>query len=241
MEEKKVVSISLPTILLVLAIIIIIVMGIFMYKINNEKSEIMEKSNELSNTVNELQEKINKISETINSNTSSGNTTNSGNNGTIANNSTTFTDEQVKNSLSNYLDLLAHANCDTLLENLTEKGKLNYDSSKDTISDNGSVLTTIKFSDYKNAMLNYVSESEFEKNWSSTQYFDKNDEGYLTKAQGGGALRVYTIESCVKNNNSTYTAKTSSMAENDSTTKENKEFTFTVKSYKSNCVIDSIN
>ena len=90
-------------------------------------------------------------------------------------------------------------------------------------------------------MLNYVSEKEFEKNWNTTLYFGKNDEGYLTKPQGGGGLRVYTIESCVKNNNSTYTAKTSSIAENDNSTKENKDFIFTVKSYNGNCVIDSIN
>ena len=143
MEGNKVIKISLSTVFLILTIIVIIVMGFFMYKIYNEKAGVIEKNDELNNTINELQEKINKISETINSNTSFENTTSAGNN--TANNSTTYTDEQVKNVLSNYLELLAHANCDSLLENLTEKGKLNYNSSKDTILDNGSVITTIKF------------------------------------------------------------------------------------------------
>ena len=39
MEEKKVTKISLSTFFLILAIIAIIVMGIFMYKLYNEKTE----------------------------------------------------------------------------------------------------------------------------------------------------------------------------------------------------------
>ena len=74
MEEKNVTKISLSTFLLILAIIAIIVMGIFIYKLNNDKTAETQKStelqsqvNSLNGTVSDLQEKINKVSETINS------------------------------------------------------------------------------------------------------------------------------------------------------------------------------
>ena len=240
MEEKNVTKISLSTFFLFFLIIAIIVMGIYTYKLNNDKSTEIQKStelqsqvNSLTSTVSDLQGKIDKVSETVNSNSSAGNTTTN-------NNSTSFTDEQVKTALANYLELRAHAGCDALLENLKEKGKLNYDSSKDNILNDGTVITSIKFSDYKNAMLNYVSESEFEKNWTSSLYFNENSNGYLTKVQGGGGLRVYTVNSITKTDNSTYSAKTTATLVDLNDSKEDENFTFSVTSYKGTCVIDSI-
>lgn len=240
MEKKKVTKISLSTFFLILALIVIVIMAIFIYQFYNEKIEANEKSAELqiqvgnlNATINDLQGKINNISDTINPNNSIENTT------TTNNKSTLFTDNQVKTALSNYLELRAHANCDMLLENLKEKGKLNYDSSKDTILNDGTVITSIKFSDYKNAMLNYVSESEFEKNWTSSQFFNENSNGYLTKVQGGGGLLVYTVNSITKINDSTYSAKTIAILVGMDNSKEEENFTFTITSYKENCVIDS--
>ncbi len=202
MEEKKATKISLSTFFLILALIAIIVMGLYIYKLNNEKSteiqkssELQSKVNSLNETVNDLQGKINSISKTIESNNSTENiaTTN-----TVTSNDTSFTNEQVKKALSNYLEIRASAGCDSLLEKLNEKGKINYDPVKDTILNDGTVITSVKFSDYKVAMLNYVSESEFEKNWTSDQNFYENNNGYLTKVQGGGGLRVYTVNSIAK-------------------------------------------
>lgn len=77
MEEKKVTKISLSTLFLILAIIAIIVMGFFIYKINNDKNAEIKKStelqsqvNSLTGTVSNLQGKIDSISETINPNSS---------------------------------------------------------------------------------------------------------------------------------------------------------------------------
>ena len=241
MEEKNVTKISLSTFFLILAIIAIVVMGIFIYKLNNDKTAEIQKStelqsqvNSLNGTVSDLQEKINKVSETVNSSSSVLDTNNTSNN-----TSSSFTDEQVKSALANYLELQAHAGCDALLENLTEKGKLNYASSKDNILNDGTVITTIKFSDYKSAMLNYVSESEFDKNWTNKQYFSENSNGYLTKVQGGGGLRVYTIKNISKTNDTTYSAKVSSVVDDNEYYEENS-CTFTIKSYNGKCVIDSI-
>lgn len=92
MEEKKVTKISLSTFFLILAIIAIIVMGIFIYKLNNDKTveiqkstELQAKVNSLNGTVSKLQEKINKLSETVNAetptqaNSSNASTTNNSN------------------------------------------------------------------------------------------------------------------------------------------------------------------
>lgn len=85
MEEKKVTKISLSTFFLILAIIIIILMGIFIYKLYNEKTIETEKStelqkqvNNLNGTVSDLQEKIDSISE-ITANTTKNNNSNSTN------------------------------------------------------------------------------------------------------------------------------------------------------------------
>ena len=72
MEEKNVTKISLSTFFLILAVIAIIVMGIFIYKLNNDKTAETQKSaelqaqvNSLNGTVGELQGKINTISDTV--------------------------------------------------------------------------------------------------------------------------------------------------------------------------------
>lgn len=82
MEEKKVTKISLSTFFLILALIVIVVMAIFMYKFYNEKIEANEKSAELqtqvsnlNGIVSNLQGKIETISSTINSNNSTENDT----------------------------------------------------------------------------------------------------------------------------------------------------------------------
>jgi len=74
MEEKKASKISLSTIFLIIAIIAIIVMGLFLYKLNNDKASEIQKSaelqsqiNSLNETVSDLQGKLDIISETINS------------------------------------------------------------------------------------------------------------------------------------------------------------------------------
>lgn len=78
-ETKK---ISLLTFLLILAVIIIAIMGVFIFKLNNEKNietqkttELQAQVNNLSGTVSNLQEKINTISETINTENSAQTTT----------------------------------------------------------------------------------------------------------------------------------------------------------------------
>ena len=77
MEKNKDTKKILSIFLLILAIIAIIIIGIFIYKLNSEKTIEIQRStnlqtqvNDLNNTISDLQEKINNISENINSNNS---------------------------------------------------------------------------------------------------------------------------------------------------------------------------
>ena len=73
-------KINISTIFLALSLIVIVFMGVYIYKINNEKVEEIQKSQELQNQVsdlneslNTLQEKIDIINNTLNDNSSSNN------------------------------------------------------------------------------------------------------------------------------------------------------------------------
>lgn len=250
MKEKNVTKVSLSTFLLIIAIIAIIVMGVFIYKLNNDKTAEIKKSTELQAQVNslngivsDLQEKIDDISKTINSNNSSKNATvNNSEKNTITDNNgntsnTSFTDEQVKECLANYLELEQTIG-DSILDKLTKKGVLNYNSSDNT-EENYVITTKIKFSEYKKAMLNYVSESEFEKNWTRHN-FDVDNNGYITFGYGlGGGICFYTISNITKTTDNSYIAKTSYTVEHMPPSYE-KNFTLTVTSYNEKCVIDSL-
>ena len=72
MEEKKVIKISLSSFLLILAVIIIVIMGYFIYELYNDKETANNKVEELSNQLNNLEDTVNILQEGINnvSNTS---------------------------------------------------------------------------------------------------------------------------------------------------------------------------
>ena len=98
MEEKNATKIGLSTCFLILAIIVIIVMGVFIYKLNYDKTaeiqksaELQEKVSTLTQTISNLQNKIDTISNTINSNsvTESSSTNSVSKNNTVANTETT--------------------------------------------------------------------------------------------------------------------------------------------------------
>ena len=75
MKEGKAATISLSTFFLILAIIVIVIMGLLIYKLNNDKTAEIQKStklqaqaNNFNADANTLQESISNISETINTN-----------------------------------------------------------------------------------------------------------------------------------------------------------------------------
>lgn len=108
MEEKNVTKIRLFTFLLILAIIIIAIMGVFIFKLNNEKTietqkstELQAQVNNLNDTVSNLQEKINTISATINTEIPAQTTTsNSSTQKEVTNTSTNTDSDDIKYEIS---------------------------------------------------------------------------------------------------------------------------------------------
>ena len=147
---------------------------------------------------------------------------------------------KVKKILKNYLELSATNYSTDLLETLTKKGNLKYRKSKSKELSNGTIVTNVKFKDYKKAMLKYVTEKEFNKNWTEP-YYREDADGYLLTTNGGGSVPVYTIKDIQKNGN-TYTAKTTYIADaSEPKPKYTRVFTFTLgESYVGNMVIDTI-
>lgn len=103
MEEGKETKINLSTFLLIIAIIIIAIMGLFIYKLNSEKNIEIKKSadfqaqvSNLNNTVNNLQSKMNTIAETINTSSTPVQQTNSNESSTTQTIDNTFKSDDIK-------------------------------------------------------------------------------------------------------------------------------------------------
>ena len=236
MEEKKTIKISLSTFFLLLALIAIVVMAIFMYKFYDDKKNADEKSSNLENQLSNLNETVKDLNDKISNINNTNEVSNSNN--TTTSQTIAFTDTEVKLALSKFLEVYAESNCDGLFDYFEEHGLLKNVPYDYIPSENG-VTTNVKFSDYKKAMLNYVSEDYFNKGWTSPQNFYENDEGYLVKVQGGGGLVEYTINSISKIDDTTYLANpTAKLVDLDDST-ESRMFNFSVSSYNGKCVIDS--
>ena len=65
MEEKKTIKISLSTFFLILAIIVIVIMGVFIFKFYNDKKVADSEVKELESTIDTLEGKINSLEEAI--------------------------------------------------------------------------------------------------------------------------------------------------------------------------------
>lgn len=95
MEEKKSIKISLSTFFLILAIIVIIIMGYFIYKFYNDKENANNQVVTLNNQVNKLEGTVNSLQETVdnisNLNTITSSTNSPINNTTINETNTTST------------------------------------------------------------------------------------------------------------------------------------------------------
>ena len=218
MEEKNVTNISLSTFFLILAIIAIIVMGIFIYKLNNDKTteiqkstELRSKVNSLNGTVSDLQGKINNISETINSNNSSESSNTINNNNSTENTTVKFSEKEIKDVLQMCLNLeSAKTNGPgTILETLGLYKDYSNSNSEKSAKKTRFMKTSIKFSDFKEAMLKYMTEECYQKQWSDLY---ENEDGYLCYANVGATGVAYKVNSIKKVENG-YTANVTASSE----------------------------
>ena len=195
MEEKNVTKISLSTFFLIIAIITIIVMGIFIYKLNNDKSAEIQKStelqaqvNSLNGTLSDLQGKIDKVSETVNSDSS---TTNSSSNDKVA----------IESTIQKYFDIrqiLLSDSLNVLVELGLKTEKQSSNNYKGFRSDKPYansyfLITDISYLDFEKAISKYMTMDLFRN-----QYPDYviNKDGALCIYSDGGTSEKSTVKEC---------------------------------------------
>lgn len=106
MNENKNIKISLSTFFLILAIIIIIIMGYLIYKIDNEKNMAEKQVNELNDKVINLEETINNVYNTI-----SGITTNDKSNTNSNKNLSEKEEKELFNKITDNKEILQEMVC----------------------------------------------------------------------------------------------------------------------------------
>jgi len=172
MEEKKEIRISLSTCLLTIAVIVIIVMAVFIYKMYNEKASEINKIDELSNEIYNLKEKIGMLDSNVEIDTTSNKSSN-GNQTNNQNKKDEFTNEEIKEAIQNYLDLLGTSNNSpsAVVEYLFgyENVKLTWEN--DHMNEHYT-KTNIEYNKFKNEILNYMTEEAFS---------DFNGEEYIKR------------------------------------------------------------
>ncbi len=242
MEEKKSIKVSLSTFFLILALIIIVVMAYYIYieKTNADKeiSTLENNAVEMQNTINDLQEQIHTIPNTINSNANA-NINNSQANNTSNSDDVKFSDNEIKESITNYLNIFkGYGSIEGILENLELLEYGEY-SNNELTSDNYR-KTDIKYSEFKNTVLNYMTEDWF--NTINTRYDTeakfKEKNGLLYYNDIGLTGTEYVVESITLKegySDSRYIANAYSINPDDSKNFENIEFEIT--NYNGKCVI----
>lgn len=219
MKENN--KVALTAVLLILALIIIIVMGFFTYKFYIDKTKETEKSaqlqtqvDSLNETVNDLQEKIDKVSETVNpSNTT--NTTNSTSDKTTSTTESknkSFSNDEIKNAIQKCLNLESSKTNGpgTILNTLGLYKENDSKQEKEQPAEkSGYIKTLIKFNDFKNKMLEYITEECYQREWSEIYY---NENGYLCYENSGDSGIEYKVTSIEKSNDS-YSANVKASSE----------------------------
>lgn len=240
MEEKQGIKISLSTFFLILSILVIIVMTYYIYKLNNDKKlandkviELNNQVNGLESTVNNLQGTISDISNTITNANSSIETNSNSNTQTNTNVTKTFSNDEIKKAIQNYLDLVGarEGSPEGLLVKL---GLTNFGANTEK-ADNNYIKTNIKYSEYKAKMLNYMTEQWFENNFTN---FFKNVNGYLYFFDGGATGMAFEVKSITLKGDYSdvnYIANVDNIHIDDSKEQENIEFH--IENYNGICVI----
>ena len=190
MSGKEPIKVSLATFFLIIAIIVIAIMGYFMYQLYTGKvvaEEKVENLNgevaELEGTVNNLQGKIDSIANTVNSDSNK-----------IESNKS-ISESDVRKLAEMHLNIISLGNVPGRITVLGfEEGKNEVISQDENDPNEITVKTNIKYDEFKNKALEYYSKEYFERIYG----FTKNTEGYLTYSyreggDSGGETKVISI------------------------------------------------
>ena len=233
MEEKKSINFALSGVLFVISLIIIAILGYFVYTINLEKNEakntvntLTSERDNLQSSVNTLQSKLDEISQEENNQ---------------------IITENCKTVLQKYLHFmfLVDGAPENLLYELNLISEADYTKLQDSASTADYIKTSIPFDNFKNEILKYQTEEMFEKDFTSQkdQHLPlfKNEDGLLSVLNGAGGSQEYNVEemTLITNTDNTYTfeAKYSQTFES---AKETGKITATFISSNGNYLISSI-
>lgn len=153
-------------------------------------------------------------------------------------NKNNFSNSEVKKSLSNYLNIVGTKHGDLVLI-LSEIGLIseeeNYDiASSDCIEKEGDLCykTNIKYSDFKNKMLNYITPDFFEKEYVK-DYKDVDGKLFVKSFEGSGD--GYEVKEITKISNNKYKAQIQNHGYLELIT---DEIEFEIENYNGKCVIN---
>lgn len=141
--------------------------------------------------------------------------------------------DEITSIYEKYLKIDCESHTDGILNFLN----IGYDENKDKFDSNLEMVTTnVNFIEYKNAMLNYVSENLFTKEYTENIGIFENKNGKIVKGQGGGECPNIKINKITKTGTLAYTAD---VIENFNEENANKTYKFTLKNYNGKLVIDT--
>ena len=241
MEEKKTVKRKLPIVFLILAILVIMAMGYFICKLYQKKEtanakvgELTQQVSKLEGTVENLQEEIDHFSDTTNTTDNTEEAVETTVENTVPTNTNanqTFSTDEIKTALQNFLDLsgVLDGSPEGLLVYL---GLTTYGVNQE-IGEDYYIKTDISYSEYKNKMLQYMTEEMFEEDFTVNY---KNVNGILYFFYGGGSGTIFEVESITINEKGPgYIANVYNVHFDDS--REQETFEFQISDYNGNCVI----
>lgn len=143
-------------------------------------------------------------------------------------------DEKVKKTIEKFLEVDCALHTDYILDYLN----LGFDESKQIYDEaTEMVITNVKYDDFKNAMLNYVTEEYFKK--ETDGYIVKDKSGYVRKSQGGGECYISKINNITKTGNLSYNVNITETSDVDDSINNNTTQKFTFKEYNNKLVVDT--
>lgn len=209
MEEKETFKLKLNTVLLIIAIIVIIIMGIFIGFLYKKNIENIKSEDNTANTEN-------------------------------AKNS--FSEAEIKEVLQKYLDLSGEYQGSPYsvlgkMKEITGKNVINDEYPEAIEYGEGSILpTNIKYSEFKEFMLNYMTEEVFNTDFARG-YVDKDGDLYCKNIGATGVqYEVKSIEK-IENSDKKYKGKIITILEVDA--KEEWNILFEIENINNKCVISS--
>lgn len=171
----------------VLLLICVGVMGVLLYKTNNDKKELAineevlnSKIVELEESETKLKEKMGIISNTINGSSSATDSTNS-----------TFTDEEIEEAIQEYMTLMG------ILEGspeamLVKMGLIEQNKYTEAGEDNF-IKTDVKYEKFETKMFEYITEEFYAQDSALNSKF-KDVDGYLAFKNIGATGIGYTVK-----------------------------------------------